>query len=190
MELKIFIEGKIENRKERKTINDAKFIQDFVKEHFGSELHIEEHILPLGSWSGYKQDRKLSASIQQNYDDGKTILIFLDADNDIELRRSQVLKDFKEFDIPVNLFLFPNNQNAGCLESALCEIAVDRGILKCFEGYEACIAGYNMPEIKAKVFAYLDALLPEKSKMNNSEDLHHEYLQPLRDFLSPFFTQE
>ena len=60
-----------------------------------------------------------------------------------------------------------------------------------------------MPVIKSKVFAYLDALLPSKNKKNDKYDLiqeknrnyrniqhwdlQYEYLNPLKEFLTPFF---
>ena len=184
--------------------DDVRFIKDFVLERFAFELETNIHIEPIGSWSSYKKDGDLKTSIRLNHDSQKDTLLILDADNDFERRQKEVMDDFRNFNVPVLLFLSPNNRHTGNLETMLCEIAVDRKILSCFEEYEACIKGYEAPVLKSKVFAYLDAVLPERNKKGNKNDLiqpvnrdyrnpahwnlHHEYLQPLHDFLTPFFT--
>ena len=178
---------------------DIKFLSDYIEEAFTISLS-EDDFDPLGSWSGYKTGGDIKASIKQNKEDLKTTILILDADNDFNARRQEVLNDFAENNIPVNLFLFPNNNSVGSLESILCEIAVERKIIQCFEEYEVCIAGYQTPVIKSKVFAYLDALLPANNKKNDKIDLiqeknrnyrapnhwnlQHEFLTPLKEFLS------
>jgi hypothetical protein len=181
---------------------DIKFISDYVEEIFGTKLNAEDFDT-LGSHSGYKNGGILKQSIRENNDDGKTTILILDADNDFAARREEVLRDFQSYNIPVHLFLFPNNLDAGNLEDMLTQIAVNRQIIECFSQYEQCIQGYQLPATKARIFAYLDALLPARNKKNNSKDLlqpenrnyhnaahwnlHHEYLKPLHEFLKPFF---
>jgi hypothetical protein len=182
---------------------DIKFLKDYIEEVFDVSLH-EEDFDTLGSWSGYKSDESIKASIKQNsIDDEKTSILILDADKDFTQRQQEVLNDFKRFNI--NLFLFPNNRDAGSLENMLCEIAIEKQIIKCFEDYESCIKGHETPVIKSKVFAYLDALLPSVNKKNDKKDLiqdknrdyrnaahwnlHHKFLNPLKEFLTPFFTK-
>lgn len=179
---------------------DIKFLKDYIEEVFGISLN-EEDFDSLLSWSGYKPDGKIKASIKENsIDNEKVSLLILDADNDFAQRQKEVLNDFAEFNIPISLFLFPNNISAGTLESIFCEIAVKRELIQCFEEYENCIAGHQTPVIKSKIFAYLDALLPSNNKKNDRNDLiqdqnrnyrnlehwnlNHEYLKPLKNFLS------
>jgi hypothetical protein len=180
---------------------DIKFLQDYISAHFAN-LVPEDFSYPLNSWAGYKSDGQVIASIQENFEKGKETILILDADNNFAARRSEVLNDFQGFNIPVHLFLFPNNALSGSLETALCAVAVKRDILMCFEDYEDCIRDYESPVIKSKVFAYLDALLPSANKKNDKNDLiqdakrnyknaahwnlHHKYLNPLRNFLQQF----
>ena len=183
---------------------DIKFIKDFISEHFSPDAS-EDFFFALNSYGGYKNKGRAIASIQENFEKGKQTNLILDADNDFANRKSEVLRDFQGYNIPVHLFLFPNDNSNGSLETLLCEIAEKRDILRCFENYEKCIQGYESPVIKSKVFAYLDALLPSLNKKGSKQDLiqeanrnyrnpdhwnlHHEYLHPLHDFLSPFFAE-
>ncbi len=193
-DFKIFTESKA----------DIKFIQDYLTEHF-SVPPTESLYHPLNSWSGYKSNGSAIVQIRENFEKGNRTILILDADNSFTHRQTEVLSDFQGYNIPIDLFLFPNSSSNGTLEDLLCSVAVQRPILDCFEAYESCISGYEVPVVKSKVFAYLDALLPANSKKNDKNDLiqdknrnyrnpthwnlHHEYLHPLHNFLSQFFIQ-
>lgn len=184
------------------SIADVKFLKDYIEEVFNISLS-EDDFDTLGSWSGYKAGGNLKASIKQNTEDSKTTILILDADNNFNNRQQEVINDFAGFNTTINLFLFPNNNSNGSLESILCETAIEKHIIQCFEEYEICITGHQTPVIKSKVFAYLDALLPSAYKKNDKNDLiqeknrnyrnanhwnlHHEFLNPLKEFLTPFF---
>jgi len=193
-DFKIFTEGK----------SDVKFIKDYVSEHFSFDLMDQSHIDVLGSHNGYLKDGILKESIRRNFDDGSQTILILDADNDFGKRQTSVLKDYEGFGIDVHLFLFPNNSSNGNLEVLLSKITVELKLIDCFDAYEKCIEGYNLPVDKAKIFAYLEALLPPKNRRGDHKDLiqpenrnyrnpahwnlHHDYLQPFNTFLSPFFN--
>jgi hypothetical protein len=193
-DIKIFAEG----------AGDVKFIKDYVRELYQVVLP-DNGFDVLNSWSGYKRGGGIYPLITQSHNEGKQVILILDADNNFEKRQAEVLADFKSYNIPVKLFLFPNHSHTGCLEHLLCAIAVEQKLMQCFEAYEGCIAGYESPVVKSKIFAYLDALLPAGNKKNNKEDLIQdakrdyrnvkhwdlaaEYLQPFHDFLSPLFIQ-
>jgi hypothetical protein len=180
-------------------VADLKFLQDYVGEVFGGELNHRDFDT-LGSWSGYKTGGILKPSIQENQDNQKTSIIILDADQDFQQRREEVLHDFDKFGVPIELFLFPNNQAPGSLEDILSAIGVDQAVFNCFYAYEGCIAGRHLPVKKSRIFAYLDAMLPPGQKRDDKNDqiqeknrnyrradiwdLHHPYLSPLRDFFS------
>ena len=181
---------------------DIKFIQDYISEHF-TDLLSEDFFYPLNSWAGYKSKGQAIASIQENFEKGKQTILILDADNDFAARQAEVLNDFYGYNIPIKLFLFPNNAHNGNLENLLTEIALDRTPINCFMNYEECVRAYNLPLEKSKIYAYLDAVLPPESKINRKNDLrteenrdyrnaahwnlHHEYLTPLHNFLQQFF---
>ncbi|QEF20992.1 hypothetical protein D2C87_03390 [Helicobacter pylori] len=128
-----------------------------------------------------------------------------------------IRKEFKEkgIDFPKEqIFLFPNNQDDGDLETLLLEIAKHDEFLKCFEGYLECIKSkeYYKPIKnirKNKWYAYLEALGLEylytkknifdniggKVKNEYEEDyeklkkaikFESELLIPLKDFLGQF----
>ena len=183
------------------SIADIVFIRQYIQTSFNVTLS-EADFFPLKSWSGYKAGGSVSPDIQLAHDSEMAVILILDADNDFAQRQAEVMGDFQVYNIPVNLFLFPNNNEFGNLEMLLCSIAIKQDILRCFEGYEACITNYELPVTKSKIFAYLDALLPAKHKKNDKLDLiqernrnyqnlahwnlHHEYLTPLQNFLQPF----
>lgn len=192
-DFKIFTEGK----------GDIKFFSDYILAHFGVALSNND-FYALNSWSGYKSGGDVIEAIKQNFDNKAATILILDADDDFKQRQTEVLSDFEKYGIPISLFLSPNNTTTGNLETMLCEVAVEKQILTCFDAYETCISiSYKTPVIKAKIFAYLDALLPDKNTRGGGSDLiqphtrnyrnaahwdlHNEYLQPLKDFLSPFF---
>ena len=183
---------------------DIKFLKDYIEEILHVQLS-DNDFDPLGSWSDYKAGGSLKASIKQNhYDDQKTTILILDADNDFEARREEILEDFGEFEVPVSLFLFPNNNSAGNIESLLATIGVDQKLMTCFLEYETCVRGYNKPLNHSRIYAYLDLLLDPNHLDENNKDLrreeyrnyrnaahwnlNHAYLTPLREFLQPFFT--
>jgi hypothetical protein len=185
------------------SIADVKFLKDYIEEVFTVTLN-DDDFDTLGSWSGYKTGRILKASIKQNTENDKATILILDADNNFNTRQQEVIDDFAGFNTPIILFLFPNNISNGSLESILCETAIEKQIINCFENYELCIAGYESPVTKSKVFAYLDALLPSNNKKHDKHDLiqdknrdyrnkahwdlYHEYLTPLKEFLSQIVT--
>jgi hypothetical protein len=192
-QFRIFTEGK----------GDVRFIDNYINEIFGIQLADEDFDI-LGSWSGYKAGGQLKTAIQQNSDDKKHTIIILDADDNFAERQAEVLKDFAGYNIQdVSLFLFPNNSDKGNMEEMLARIAVDDKLISCFSHYEQCIQGYELPVSKARIFAYLDALLPARNKKDNKNNqyqpenrnynntahwnLRHEYLNPFHDFLKRFF---
>ncbi|HTE12396.1 MAG TPA: DUF3226 domain-containing protein [Chitinophagaceae bacterium] len=179
---------------------DVKFLKDYIADVFNKELQNIDFDM-LGSWSGYKIGGTLTNSIKENsVDNSKLSILILDADTDFTARLHEIENDFIQYKVSVKIFLFPNHANNGNIETLLAEIAVNKELMECFHSYEKCIEGYEKPVSKSKIFAYLDALLPQKNKKNNKEDLiqdanrnyknkehwdlNHNYLNPLKDFLS------
>ncbi len=75
----------------------------------------------------------------EKYD--KTLIIF-DADKNYESNKKEILKVVSKTKQTISeeqIFLFPNNQDDGDLETLLLEIAKHDEFLKCFEGYLECI---------------------------------------------------
>ncbi|GHS19789.1 hypothetical protein VN1027_05680 [Helicobacter pylori] len=75
----------------------------------------------------------------EKYD--KTLIIF-DADKDYESNKKEILKivsKTKQIISEEQIFLFPNNQDDGDLETLLLEIANHKEFINCFESYLDCI---------------------------------------------------
>ncbi|MGL2893729.1 DUF3226 domain-containing protein [Helicobacter pylori] len=99
----------------------------------------------------------------EKYD--KTLIIF-DANKDYESNKKEILtvvSKRKQTISEEQIFLFPNNQDDGDLETLLLKIAKHDEFLKCFEGYLECIKSkeYYKPIKnirKNMLYAYLEAL--------------------------------
>ena len=143
-------------------------------------------------------------------------LIILDADfkyennNNGYLNRKAIISDkLKENDIDYKLFLMPNDKDDGKLETILEQMAINKEILKCIENYITCISKfdeelnkneklsnkYTPPNLKEKMFIYVDAHTTHNRRFNNNKkknwfencehiwDLKHEVISPLTSFL-------
>ncbi len=99
----------------------------------------------------------------EKYD--KTLIIF-DADKDYESNKKEILKivsKTKQIISEEQIFLFPNNQDDGDLETLLLEIDNHKEFINCFESYLDCIKKKEhykpIKNIrKSKWYAYLEVL--------------------------------
>ncbi|MCQ2940488.1 DUF3226 domain-containing protein [Helicobacter pylori] len=145
----------------------------------------------------------------------KTLIIF-DADN-YESNKKEILKVVSKTQQKITeeqIFLFPNNQDNGDLETLLLEMAKHDEFLKCFEGYLECIKSKEhykpIKDIgKSKWYAYLEALglenltktnidvfdskgkikeryKEEYEKLKEVIDFNSKSLIPLKNFLGQF----
>ncbi len=136
--------------------------------------------------------RKILNNEHQTY---KQVCIIFDADKKesqesdagFDNKLKYIREKFKEkrIDFPrEQIFLFPNNQDDGDLETLLLEIAKHKEFINCFEGYLDCIKKTEhckpIKNIrKNKLYAYLEALGLEKffqytwdtEKKNNKKKL-------------------
>ncbi|MCQ2932695.1 hypothetical protein JT204_01200 [Helicobacter pylori] len=147
----------------------------------------------------------------------KTLIIF-DADN-YESNKKEILKVVSKTQqqqkiTEEQIFLFPDNQDDGDLETLLLEIAKHDEFLKCFEGYLECIKSKEhykpIKDIrKSKWYAYLEVFglenltktnidvfdnkgkirkeyKEEYEKLKEVIDLNSKSLIPLKNFLGQF----
>jgi hypothetical protein len=181
---------------------DIKFIQDYIAELFKEFLN-EEDFDSIGGRTGYKAGGELKATFRKNYDNNKKSILIVDADDNFSQSKNEILADFEKYNIPILLFQFPNNAANGNLEDTLAEIAVDKKLMGCFRDYEKCVNAYPKKLNDSRIYSYLDMLLIDKYKDEKGKDLrkeefrnyrnvnhwnlHHEFLNPLKEFLNPFF---
>ncbi|MCQ2633455.1 hypothetical protein JT149_01870 [Helicobacter pylori] len=130
----------------------------------------------------------------EKYD--KTLIIF-DADKDYESNKKEILKVVSKTKQTISeeqIFLFPNNQDDGDLETLLLEIAKHDEFLKCFEGYLECIKSKEHYKpikniSKSKWYAYLEVFGLEnltktdgKDKIKEKHKEEYEKLKEVIDF--------
>ncbi|AEN18080.1 DUF3226 domain-containing protein [Helicobacter pylori] len=141
----------------------------------------------------------------------RRVCIIFDADIKKENKESDagfdnklkyIREKFKEkgIDFPKEqIFLFPNNQDNGDLETLLLEIAKHDEFLKCFEGYLECIKSKKHYEPiknirKNMLYAYLEALglenltkidiFDNEGKIKNKYEENYRRLKEAIDFNS------
>ena len=192
----IFVEG----------IADVVFIKQYVRHIFGVTIP-DNRIEKLDGWTNLKgwtwQQR-----MRTNTANGGTNIVIIDADDNIDARRSDVLAWKQQHELEFELFLLPNDKDAGALEDLLENIINpnNRPIFDCWENYEKELVTLDIPgrtppplttpAKKTKIYGYLEALLGEsntqkeliKEVNRNYENTLHwsldaEYLDPLKEFL-------
>ncbi len=144
----------------------------------------------------------------EKYD--KTLIIF-DADKDYESNKKEILSKTQQKITEEQIFLFPNNQDDGDLETLLLEIAKHDEFLKCFEGYLECIKSKEHYKPirnirKNMLYAYLEVfelqkffqykwdtnnkkneeniIIDDKGKMKEEHQEEYEKLKEVIDFKS------
>lgn len=142
-------------------------------------------------------------------------LVVFDADDDIEARRQELLAIKEQFGVEFELFLLPNDKEAGALEDMLENIINpnNKPIFECWEGYEKELVKLDIPgrtppplttpAKKTKIYGYLEAYHGEtkrekeliKEANRNYTDprlwnLDAEYLGALKGFLERNLMEE
>ena len=201
---RVFVEG----------VADKKFIGDYYRHLFqenAPQYSINHTGELMGDRTGGYQKLSHEMNIREmriNSDNDGVNLVIFDADKDIEARRKELLAIQEQYGVTFELFLLPNNHDAGALEDLLEHIINpnNRPIFDCWERYEhelvqLDIPGRTPPSLttpakKTKIYGYLEALLGESKRQKelikeanrNYEDALHwnldsEYLEMLREFL-------
>ncbi len=191
---------------------DKKFFEDYYHHIFGEKAPkgIIIHPGKDGDTGGYQKLKSEDAigAMRQNADLGGINLVIFDADQNIESRRAELLSIKDEFGVEFELFLLPNDKDAGALEDLLENIINpnNQPVMDCWQIYEGelekvRIPSKNPPTLtipakKTKIYAYLETLLGTskaqkkqiKDANRNYEDTQHwnldaKYLKPLKEFL-------
>jgi hypothetical protein len=191
---------------------DKKFFRDYYHHLFQEKAPENSIIFPkdnseTGGKDKLKSEETLQALRQNTNQDGVNLVIF-DADDDCESRRKELLAIQEEFGVEFELFLLPNNKDAGALEDMLEQIINpdNQPVMDCWATYEGELEKVRIPTKtpptltipakKTKIYAYLETLLGKsrsqkkliKDPNRNYENTQHwnldaEYLEPLKKFL-------
>lgn len=150
-------------------VADVVFFKQYIHHLWGVEVP-ENSIVKLEGWTNLK-----GAAWQQRMktmtDNGGTNIVIIDADKDVDARRSDILKWKQDNSLEFELFLLPNDKDAGALEDLLENIINpnNKPIFECWEGYEKELVKLDIPgrtppplttpAKKTKIYGYLEALL-------------------------------
>lgn len=192
---------------------DIKFFEDYYHHLFHEKAPVDSITLPIkgDSTGGYKKLFSEDAinPLKENMAYGVKNLIIFDADDDCEVRRAELLAIKEEFGVEFELFLLPNDKDAGALEDMLENIINpdNQPVMDCWSTYEGELGKVRIPSKtpptltipakKTKIYAYLETLLGKsktqkkliKDANRNYENTQHwdldaEYLDPLKEFLN------
>lgn len=192
---------------------DKKFFQDYFHHLFGEYAPENSIIHPgkngdTGGLGKLKSEETLQA-LRQNTDQGGVNLVIFDADENPDKRRSELLLVKDTCGVEFELFLLPNDKDAGALEDLLKNIINpdNQPVMDCWQTYEGKLEKVRIPTKtpptltipakKTKIYAYLETLLDKtrsqkeliKDRRRNYENPQHwyldaKYLDPLKLFLN------
>lgn len=187
-------------------IADIAFIKQYIH-HLWGVMVGENKIMSLDGWTNLK-GTTWQQRMRTNTANDVINIVILDADKDIDARRADILNWKQDNGLEFELFLLPNDKDAGALEDLLENIINpnNQPIFDCWEDYEKALVELDIPgrtppplttpAKKTKIYGYLEALLFEtksqkeliKEANRNYENVQHwnldaEYLEPLKEFL-------
>ena len=199
-EFNIFVEG----------VADARFIKQYIGHLYGDVVD-DERLVILKGWDNLKTEAT-ALRMHSMSANGGVNLVIVDADKDFMDRKDEIERWRQTSMVQFELFLLPNNQDAGTLEDLLENIINpnDRPIFDCWEHYEQELVQLDIPgrtppplttpAKKTKIYGYLEALLEPKQKNlikernRNYENTQHwnldaDFLEPLKGFIKKNIIQ-
>ena len=194
-------------------IGDVAFIKQYIHHLWGVVVG-ENKIMSLDGWTNLK-GTTWQQRMRTNAANDVINIVILDADKDIDARRADILNWKQQNGLEFELFLLPNDKDAGALEDLLENIINpnNQPIFDCWEDYEKALVELDIPgrtppplttpAKKTKIYGYLEALLgstkdeKELIKERNRKyentlhwDLDAEYLGTLKEFLEKFLVND
>jgi hypothetical protein len=204
---KIFVEGDA----------DKIFIRDIFKLWYKIELssiQLNEFVIICDGYSQIEKQKDQFKQTEQGQkrEGGKNLVIFDadyvggEAEHGIENKRKYLESIKNDLSIEFEVFLFPDNQKDGTLETILesCINPKHKGIIDCWYALEECIkskGGYTIPADKSKIYVYLECLhgksRAEKNKIKDQKrdfTLNEDWLidcnnNPFLERLKSFFDE-
>jgi len=202
MAIKFFVEG----------IADDKFLRDYISQKYNATL-AKEDIIKSEGWTNIRSENGefIINAMQKNSDNNGTNLLIFDADTSFSERLTEINEWKTQHNLEFEIFLWPNNQESGDLETVLENIINpnNRPVFDCWDRYESCLQSTTIqgrstplttPAKKTKIYGYLEALLGESKaqkkkikepnrdyRLSEHWDLNSEYLDALDGFLRPYY---
>lgn len=181
---------------------EAKFVETLLR-LIGANPDLYR-IVPLGG----KDTLEVSKNqfLQNSFEGGVNLIIF-DADTPSNnggyaKRKAQLLAKITQLDIKAELFLWPDDNRDGDVETLLDDIArhdIHSGFFDCFNDYECCLgSNYEHPNRKGKLYTYITSMPLSKRQRDsigsgnwlfeNTDywNLNAPALEPIKSFLRQF----
>lgn len=181
---------------------DSRFLQDFVQFHFSTKLSDKAFIKVEGNASKLHRSR---SAIELSTKKGNLNILIFDADalgKDSTL--TEIRNQAEELRLTLNdIFLLPNNQDSGNLESLLrdCIPQKNRAIINCIDAYATCVGEIGIEnlrkiDLKSKMYIYPGTFQSSESSRGSTRsylnpevwDLYSFELNPLKDFLAKYLA--
>ncbi len=194
-------------------IADVAFIKQYIH-HLWNVVVGENSIMSLDGWTNLK-GKTWQQRMRTNTANNVINIVIIDAYKDIVARRADILNWKQQNGLEFELFLLPNDKDAGALEDLLENIINpnNKPIFECWEEYEKELVKLDIPgrtppplttpAKKTKIYGYLEALLgttkeekemiKERSRKYDNTmhwNLDAEYLEPLKGFLERNLTEK
>ena len=170
---------------------DKKFLQDLIK-HITPGQKDAVNIDICGGWtklhSKKNEGEAIRNQMKKNSDNDIVNLVIFDADIDFNSRKEEILEWRKKYQLDFELFLLPDNNSSGNLETLLEQLFSqnNRPIIDCWDGYLESLRSktlqgrdtpLTLPPTKAKIYAYLETLAGEsKSEKEKIKEKNRDYL--------------
>ncbi len=182
--IKIIVEGKA----------DFKFLLD-LSASLGTVLTKDNFVVTGGYCSNWVELN--SSNIKKAQAENFKPVLILDANGNYGNRKDEIDSQLLKAGLGgIPYFILPNNGANGNLENLLlnCTNPAHSSIMECFDNYYNCLNKYHQPDLKSKVYSYVDALLPIADKKKAREE-NRDYndiniwnlatpeLDPLKNFL-------
>lgn len=144
---------------------------------------------------GVSRLEHVANEILKSHDSGEHVALLLDANSNVQRRRGELAAEIARLSLPIEqTFLLPDNRRRGDLETLLEQMApaAHQEVHGCFNAYQTCLRRldpeYKLPNRKARVYAYCEAVGAETGPDKNYDDATHwnaeaPALEPLRTFL-------
>ena len=130
---------------DKETTNEQDFIVKVIAKHFPKCQYKKDFdVIGTNGWTNIPNNEY---EFKENTDNGFANLVIFDADEDFETRRKELLAYKEEYGVEFELFLLPNNKDAGELENLLENIINpnNRPIFDCWENYEQELVKLDIP---------------------------------------------
>ena len=144
---------------------------------------------------GVSKLKHVANEMLKSRNSGERVALLLDANSNVQRRRDELATEIERWNLPIEKsFLLPNDPAEGDLETLLEQMAPaeHREVYGCLDAYETCLCRldpeYKIPNRKARVYAYCEAVGAATGSNKNYDDATHwnpaaPGLERLRRFL-------